>query len=762
MIIQNNRPTWDQLMSQAVPSSKNGIYYIDNTVKYLSEKYSCGFYFFTYKDSYKSFSYKSGQTKNSVVDRLCQERSSATKDEFLIVGWIASDLAKISNSDYRILLELHNQKKCTLDKVLNPKMTAREWAVFPDDNPEEIWREYLGNNANRSDIVLTIWQLEAMDQIFSFLGQGKKKIIAELAARFGKTILFLSTFAARKQQVMVVGSYYLTALSSFKKESLRYQQFDNFKCLELKSETFQQDFNRYIEEGKRIVVLSSLCGDKSTETTIRNQNAAFIEQFTDKLTVIDEADYGAHTPSCAPFVNKIGSGAPIILTTGTNSERACDNHNDIDAFLRGTYLDMIMKVGMKEKIKNPIVRQYKRAVEFEKNIAMIKFYLANYSQFVPLLDGHPVNHNPSYAKCSRDVSKNCAFWSGLYKSMIGQHEIAKANDFSIFNRLEDDTPKSVLQFVNMNNAQLKKLETIARAYLSDFYDVYAVCGEDIQGKDAEQFVSYAIRIAEQKGKHVWIIASQMCQRSFSIPEINVVILTYDNGDLGATIQKISRALTNGNHKKTGHIISMSIDGNRDDKIMSIILEAAKQVAEHEDVDIVTGLKKVNRTTSVFQLDEDGYNLQLDVDDYSKHIFSSNNSHRILINNDRLYYAGILDEIGTTGSGVGKQKVAIPFQGGNTYLPSANKKTKKVLTSEESKIISERKRKLDEILYRMEYCIEEIRKHKTKITYDSFLNLCSENEFILDSMTVTSTEFDDLIKENYINLSLLPFFVECAD
>jgi len=761
MISQTTRPDWDQLMSQAIPSSKNGVYYIDQTVKYLAEKFPCGFYQFTSKTPYTDFGYKCGQTEKKAEDRVYQQRNASTTEDFLIVGWIPCDLAKKSHEDQRILLELHNQKKCTLSKVLNENMTTREWAVFPDDNPEDIWREYLGNSANRSDLELTIWQLEAMDQIFSFLGEGKKKIVAELAARFGKTLLFLGTFAVRKQQVMVVGSYYLTALSSFKKESLRYKQLENFKCLELKSATFQEDFNHYLAKGNKIVVLSSLCGDKESDKTVRNQNAQFIENFTDKITVIDEADYGAHTENCFPFVNQIGSGAPIILTTGTNSDRACNNHNDIDAFFKVTYLDMIMKVSMIEKIKNPIVREYKRAVEFEKNIALVNFYRYDWSRFVPILNGESTDLNPAFSKCSKDVNKSHGFWSGLYKSLIGKHENVNANDYCLFNCLENDTPKSVIQFVtaSITNAQLKKLEAIARAHLSDFYDVYAVCGDDIEGKDAEQFVKDAIRVAEQNGKQVWIIASQMCQRSFSVPEINVCLLTYDNGDIGATIQKMSRALTAGSQKKIGHIISLSIDGNRDDKIMPMILDAAKQVAEHEGIDIVSGLRKVNKTLAAFDMGEDGYNIQLGLDDYSEYIFSSSNCRRILINNDRLLYEGILDQIGVSASAIEKKTVESAFEKGKTYI-TPNERTNKTPTSEESKIYQERRNKLNGIIDRMTYCIEEIRKHKGAITYDSFLNLSTENEFIFDSIGTSVDEFDNLVKDNYISSSLLPFFVEC--
>ena len=37
------------------------------------------------------------------------------------------------------------------------------------------------------DASLAIWQIEALDQLISLLDEGSQKIIAEFAARFGKT-----------------------------------------------------------------------------------------------------------------------------------------------------------------------------------------------------------------------------------------------------------------------------------------------------------------------------------------------------------------------------------------------------------------------------------------------------------------------------------------------------------------------------------------------------------------------------------------------
>ncbi len=755
--LANDILIWNQMMSYAVPSHKKGVLYLNQEIKDIAERYPCGFYQFTKLSAFLKKEYKCGQTEKHAADRVHEQRTASEREDYLIVGWIPSDLAKNKSEDQRILLELHNQKKCTLGTILESR-TSKEWAVFPNNNPEEVWRDYLGNNAKKLDLGLTIWQLEAMDQIFSFLGEGKKKIMAELAARFGKTLEYLAMFLAVQHKVMVVGTYYLTALSSFKKEVNRYNEFSNFIVLELNSDTFQKDFAQGLKEDKKIVVLASLCGDKEVDHTVRNQNAQFVETFLDKITIIDEADYGAHTKSCVPFVNRIGHGAPVILTTGTNSERAKGEHSSVDAFLRVTYLDMLMKAGTKAKIKNDIVKQFRRAFKFEKCLAKVKFYRYDWSRFVSSLTGHDMKFNPSFSKASKNVKKNQGFWSGLYKSFVGKSSIMDANDYSLANCIEGDA-KSVIQFVNMENKEMVHLESIARAILGEFYDVHVINGDVVKGEDAEQFVNDKIRIAEQNNKQVWIIASQMCQRSFSVPEINIVLLTYDNGDAGATVQKMSRALTTGNSEKVGHIISISIDGTRDDKISPMILDAARQVADHEGIDIVSALRKVIKTLPIFEMGEDGYNIQLEADDYSKEIFSSSSAHRIVINNDRLMYEGCLDFIDFDASSTEKMKAMSDFKKGKTNLES-QKKSKNKLTSEENQLITQRRNKLANILDRTSYCIKEVRKNKGKICYQSFVEILNTNRFVADSIGVTAQEFNMLVQDRYIDLSLFSMYVEC--
>jgi hypothetical protein len=758
-----SKPSWDQLFSEAVKSSKNGVYYINEFVKQKAEEDLCGFYQYTNKSEYDKNSYKCGQTEVGATDRVAQQRTASTTEDFLIVGWIPSPLALNKSEDQKILRELHNQEKCVLRTVLDEDLTAKEWAVFKDNNPEEVIQDYLSKLENgliKKDLELTIWQIEALDRLITFLDEGKQKIIAELAARFGKTLAYLALLNYIDQQVMIVGSYYLTALTSFKKEVALYKDFANFEILDLDDVNFQQSFDTYLKKGKKIVIIASLCGDKERNETVRNQNAGFVSKLSNKITVIDEADYGAHTNNCAPFVNKIGKGSPIILTTGTNSERAANNHR-IDASFKVTYLDMKMKALSNNMVlKNHILKQCKRAVKFENNLVNVEFYRFDWSRFVPMLIGKNEDLNPSFSKCSVDVLKNTAFWTGLYQTMLGISSDIDLNDYSLSNCLRGNS-ESIIQFVSMSNAQLKKLEKVANSVLGQFYDVYAICGDDIEGKDAEQFVKDKIIVAKQNNKKVWIIASQMCQRSFSVADINVVLLSYDNGDLGATMQKISRALTNGNREKTGYIISLSIDGNRDDKIAPMIMDAAEQVAEHEGISLPDALRKVMKTFPIFQMDEDGYPVKLLPDEYAKELFSTSKGIRLAVNKESIYLTDLDSEAFDILSHLDVPSATIKqireFVKGKTYQP--REQTKELTKKEKDEMHSFILKNIVNILDNLAVTLHYQKMIRDRITYSDLIHILNNEKDSSTMVGVNGNQFSTLVDRGFIQKGILETFVE---
>jgi mevalonate kinase len=105
------------------------------------------------------------------------------------------------------------------------------------------------------------------------------------------------------------------------------------------------------------------------------------------------------------------------------------------------------------------------------------------------------------------------------------------------------------------------------------------------------------------------------------------------------------------------------------------------------------------------------------------------------------------------------KAVSDFKKGETNAQSPNK-SRRELTSEENQIFTQRRLKLTQIIDRTAYCIEEVRKHYNKINYQSFVNILNTNRFVADSIGVSVQEFDMLVQDRYIDLSLFSLYVEC--
>lgn len=749
---------FDLLMENAV-FVKNGVYALNQEILDEMNRDGVGMYQYTKKSAYIDRKYKGGQTERGLI-RISEQIKSAEVEPVLITSWIPTECAKIVGYDKIIHQALHKTGKSEWLHIVAPKDSAgTEWSIYPNDNPDELWRDFLGNKQTRHDLELTIWQLNALDLLLSKKKEHKRKIMAELAARFGKTTLYLALFDVVPEKTMVVGSYYLTALSSFKKEISRWNQFKNFVLLEASSETFENEYNSAVKNiDNKIVILVSLCGSSVVE-----KNSDFIKNIQSKITVIDEADFGAHTKNVSPLVNKVGENGMIILTTGTNSERAKGEHNDIDFFFKYTYFDMLIKKNDKNcTLKNEeVISRYQRSKHHENFVADVRFTRLDWSKFGSIVENRDIA--PSFSKASQDVYKAMQFWTVFYEILSGNSKDSIANDNSIFNVINQyqENVQSVIQFVNMRKSEMSKLKNIASSQLGKYFDVHIVNGDVVHGKNAEEQVMEWIRIAHKKNKHVWIIASFMCQRSFSIPDINVAILSYDNGDKGATIQKMSRSLTAGVNKKIGHIISLSIDGNRDEKIAPIIMETANKISTEDDIDYVEVIRRVLRTMPISQMDENGYLVKMIPDEYAREIFSGSESHRLVVNKDRLFDFNINDKsydiIVNVSLLNNKKKLPIAMPKGKTFLDKINRGDSSEQKDTELHFLIA---KMNTIVDNIDYATKLLKKFGCTFTYKSFLKELNTNTNLSDGVGINGLQLNTLVNENYINKQLLSLYIEC--
>ena len=117
-----------------------------------------------------------------------------------------------------------------------------------------------------------------------------------------------------------------------------------------------------------------------------------------------------------------------------------------------------------------------------------------------------------------------------------------------------------------------------------------------------------------ESKGVIILTMDMGSRSFSISEINPVILMLDNGSINPITQKISRAFTsgkkhNGETKKVGSVVALSVDANRVDIIDSILVREATR-AQLPGESMEKALRRVLMSINLFSIDDNNDRIDL--------------------------------------------------------------------------------------------------------------------------------------------------------
>lgn len=186
---------------------------------------------------------------------------------------------------------------------------------------------------------LAQWQYDQAENVMSAMNDGHKVMMAELCARFGKTIWAGALAVETGVDVTVVASYVLTSFASFAKDLNEFEQFRNLEIIDSASDNYQKEIKSALKEGKQVVVFLSMCG-----STKRQDRIDYIFGLKNsRLVFIDEADYGAHTEKQAdPFIAAKKPNDTVVLMTGTNGERACGNWK-IDHYLGTTYAELLME-----------------------------------------------------------------------------------------------------------------------------------------------------------------------------------------------------------------------------------------------------------------------------------------------------------------------------------------------------------------------------------------------------------------------------------
>jgi hypothetical protein len=291
-----------------------------------------------------------------------------------------------------------------------------------------------------------------------------------------------------------------------------------------------------------------------------------------------------------------------------------------------------------------MLKHFKVDLQRSKLVVPVEFYQMNLIRAVeqarkldPELFVNGDDYLPSWSKFAKDPIRAKGFWTRMLQAVfLGQNslpEMSVAEQVAVAEDTEGFQVAMMFLPGSMKNEHLKTTVKITQQVLSN-WEILEISGvgeyngKKISNKNAEKITKEVIEQCREKGKPLLILSRGMAQRSYSIGEITSLYLCYDEGDAGATTQKISRALTRRHTGKIGRIFSLSFDPNRDDKFDTMMIAAAQNYAKRKGVDVDEALRRVISTVDIFACGKDG-SVRIEIDTYLQQILDRNSLSRMV-------------------------------------------------------------------------------------------------------------------------------------
>jgi hypothetical protein len=277
-----------------------------------------------------------------------------------------------------------------------------------------------------------------------------------------------------------------------------------------------------------------------------------------------------------------------------------------------------------------IIEQLKKKYTLEQSklsvrgIVIPRFMRLSLEKVVDKFNRLPEEYRTDWSKLLMDVDKSRGVLSTLIKSLFGVYggDIVGLYDLDMTSAKRQVT----MIFANTKDkVQQGKFKELVQSSLGHEYIVYLVNGNETSNRKAEKDVKKVIAQAKRQKKKVVLISKDMASRSFSISEIDTVMLMFDGGSYATIAQKISRVLTpgktyNGDDKVYGNVISLSLNPNRQD--VNPIDEYILYEAEKVDVtDLNEGIQRVLRSVQLFTNGEGG-EVEIEKDEYGSLLIDS--------------------------------------------------------------------------------------------------------------------------------------------
>lgn len=281
-----------------------------------------------------------------------------------------------------------------------------------------------------------------------------------------------------------------------------------------------------------------------------------------------------------------------------------------------------------EQIKQLIRQKYtlSQTKESVKDIVRPRFMRLSLGGVVETFNSIPEEYRTDWFKLLKDVKTSKNVLSNLIKGLFGVHGVRLTYIMDLdTNSMNVDKDVTMVFASTPDKKQQSLLVDLFREVLGPQYIVELINSDETSNREVEDQAKKTIAYAKENGKKVVFVSKDMASRSFSISEIDTVILMFDRGSYSTITQKVSRVLTPGKTYKDllktyGNIISLSLDPNRED--ISPIDEYIIYESEKVQVDDLNdGIQRVLRSMDIFTNDN-GDIEPIEVDIYADRLINS--------------------------------------------------------------------------------------------------------------------------------------------
>lgn len=248
--------------------------------------------------------------------------------------WDATDYAKLKGRFGK------HQK---IDDVIRPTIghhvAADVHRIDADTLIERVNKELIKHGQPLPVAGLSQNQYSAAENVIAAIAEGKHTILAELCARFGKTIWSGALVCETNAQLTIVASYVLTSFASFRKDLTSFEQFRDLVLIDAGEEEWEEKTQSAVEAGLQTVVFLSMCSGGR-----RQEKIDFLFGIDAvRLVLVDEADFGVHQlKQSQPLIEARQDKDVVILMTGTNGDKAAGIW-PVDHYLSVTYPELLIE-----------------------------------------------------------------------------------------------------------------------------------------------------------------------------------------------------------------------------------------------------------------------------------------------------------------------------------------------------------------------------------------------------------------------------------